>query len=64
MLEFKDVKKEDWLEWMKKSIEGNISSWSKHPDASAILNAIDEDSGKIVGSAVWGWNRKVSYILG
>ena len=62
-LEFKNCKREDWLEWNTKAVEIEMTACSKYPEEALALKVVDEESGQIAGYAVWGWSPRVSHIF-
>lgn len=60
ILEFKDCKKEDWLDWNIKGIQVELGGCAKYPDEAIALKAVDEETGEMAGYAVWGWSERVS----
>ncbi|KAF8849122.1 acyl-CoA N-acyltransferase [Acephala macrosclerotiorum] len=63
-LEFKDCRREDFLDWNTKAVEVEIGACLESNVEAEALKVVDEESGEIVGYAVWGWSEKaISRVL-
>ena len=62
LLEFKDCKRDDWLDWNIKGAQTELAACAKSPEEAIALKAVDEETGEVAGYAVWGWSERVSLL--
>ncbi|CZR63312.1 uncharacterized protein PAC_13209 [Phialocephala subalpina] len=63
-LEFKNVKREDFLDWNIKAVEAEVRACMESNGEAEALKVVDEESGEIAGYTVWGWGLEaISKIL-
>lgn len=60
LLEFKDCKREDWLDWNIKEVQSELAACANSPKEAIALKTVDEETGEIASYAVWGWSERVS----